>query len=117
MGFFSILLLLEALFKKSRGKEKKVIVWSRETLWKNLILTSLALIAYALIMEKVGYLLATFVFILFLFKTVEPQKWIVSILGAIVTVLLSYIIFNVWLQCQFPEGFIMEWVKNFWGTS
>ncbi len=112
MGFFSILLLLEALFKKSRWKEKKTIVWSKETLWKNLIFTSLALIAYALIMEKAGYLLTTFVFILFLFKTIEPQKWSLSILGAIITVFLSYIIFNVWLQCQFPDGIILEWVKK-----
>jgi putative tricarboxylic transport membrane protein len=112
MGLFSILLLLEAMFKKGRAKEEKVIVWSKETLWKNPILTSLALVAYALIMEKVGYLLTTFVFIVFLSKTIEPQKWSLSILEAIITVLLSYLIFNVWLQCQFPDGILLEWVKN-----
>lgn len=117
MGFFSIILLLETLIKKSQEKKEELVVWSKETLWKNIILTSLSLVAYALIMEKVGYLLTTLMFILFLFKAIEPQKWIVSILGAMVTVLLSYIIFTVWLQCQFPDGVVMEWVKNFLGTS
>lgn len=113
VGFFSILLLLETITKKDQDKETKIVVWSKETRWKDIILTFLALIVYAMMMEKAGYLLTTFVFILFLFKAIEPQTWSLSILGALITVLLSYIIFNVWLQCQFPEGIIFEWFKNF----
>ncbi|MEK6672899.1 MAG: tripartite tricarboxylate transporter TctB family protein [Nitrospirota bacterium] len=109
MGLFSVFLLLEATIGNNQKKEAKIAVWSAETRWKKIILTLLALVIYSIVLEKIGYLLSTFVLMLFLFKTIEPQKWSVAVLGAIITVLLSYLVFNVWLKTQFPVGELWEY--------
>jgi putative tricarboxylic transport membrane protein len=61
-----------------------------------------ALIAYGLAMDHLGFLASTFLLMLFLFKGIEPQKWWVAVLLALVTVGFSHLIFVVWLGCQFP---------------
>lgn len=104
MGLLSLSLLIEAIVGKKQKKESTEAVWSAETRWGKIILTLLALVIYSIVLEKIGYLLSTFVLMLFLFKAIEPQRWSISVLGSLITVLLSYIIFNVWLKSQFPVG-------------
>lgn len=113
LGCFSFLLLLEAGVKKSKGENEEKPVWARDTNWKNILLTIVALLIYAVILKKAGYILTTFFFMLFLLKAMGPLKWSTSILGAISVVLVSYAIFNIWLQCQLPEGIVLRWLMNF----
>jgi len=40
-----------------------------------------------------------------LFKFIESYGWFSSTLGALGTSLGTYLIFDLWLQCQFPKGF------------
>jgi len=70
---------------------------------KNLLLG--ALFAYAFLLEVLGFLLTTFFVLFFLFKAIEPQKWIISIGGSALASILSYIIFELWLRSQLPKGF------------
>jgi len=105
LGIFSILLILESMIKKGK-KEESVVIWVPEIRWKKILFSLSFLIIYALSLEKLGYLLSTFLFMLFLFKFIEPQKWSVAVFGSIVAVLLSYIVFGVLLQSQLPVGVI-----------
>jgi heme O synthase-like polyprenyltransferase len=63
-----------------------------------------ALFAYVLLMKPLGFILVTVLFIGFLLRAVEPQRWPVVIIGAIGTALGSFAIFNVWLKTQLPQG-------------
>jgi putative tricarboxylic transport membrane protein len=112
LGIFSLLLFFDSLLKPSDRAKEAQPFWTRETRWKNILLTLAALLVYALVVDKVGYLLATFAFILFLFRVIEPQRWPVAILGALVTALVSDAIFNFWLQTQLPDGVLFAWLKN-----
>ncbi len=61
-----------------------------------------ALIGYGLILDRLGFLASTSLLMLFLFKGIEPQRWGVAVLWTILTAGFSYLIFVVWLGCQFP---------------
>ena len=112
LGLFSLWLLSDAFLGRLTQRKDDRVVWGRETNWKSIIFVLVALIIYALVVDKAGYLLTTFAFILFLFRVIEPQKWTVAILGATITALLSYMIFNVWLQTQLPDGVLIARLKE-----
>ena len=72
--------------------------------WRNPIYLLIALIIYTLVITKLGYLLSTTLLLVFLFNVIERQKWKVVLFGAILSTLLSYLVFGVWLQVRFPRG-------------
>ena len=62
--------------------------------------------AYAFLLDKLGFPITTFFFTLILFKFCESYRWIPALLGALVASLGTYLIFGLWLQCQFPKGWL-----------
>lgn len=72
---------------------------------KKIFLGLCSLFIYALALQYLGFLLTTFLFMLFLLKFIEPEGWISSFIVASVTAISFYIIFYIWLQIQFPKGF------------
>ncbi len=67
-------------------------------------LTTTALIAFALLLEPLGFPLTTLAFMLFLLRMIEPQRWGFALTVSVVTVIVCVVVFQVWLQVQFPEG-------------
>jgi putative tricarboxylic transport membrane protein len=68
--------------------------------------TLLALIVYVFALEWLGYILATSILMLVLFKAVDPLTWPAAIGGSLSTSLLSYFVFKVWLQVSLPAGLL-----------
>ena len=69
--------------------------------------TLAALAAYAFSLEPAGYLLATFLFLLFLFRVVEPRRWRAALGGSFAATALTYALFYL-LRVRLPSGF---WVQ------
>jgi putative tricarboxylic transport membrane protein len=69
-------------------------------------LTLLILLVYILLLEPLGFLLATFFFLFCLFKFVEPRKWVTPLVLSLISVIVSHFVFSVWLRCQFPRGIL-----------
>jgi ABC-type polysaccharide/polyol phosphate export permease len=63
------------------------------------------LLAYTIILQLLGYLISTFLLMLFLFSIggKKRKKWVV-VVSAFVAAGISYIVFCIWLQCPFPKG-------------
>jgi putative tricarboxylic transport membrane protein len=99
-------LLLWSSVTKGMVNNDRIEVWGKDINWRKIILTLLSLFIYVFLLSKLGYLLATFLLLIFLFKIIEPQKWSVAILSSSLAVLVTYVIFNWWLQAQFPEGLL-----------
>ena len=101
----SAILLVESFIAMKRTPGTRLSLWS-EVHWKRIFLISLLLLAYALLLPKLGYLVATFFLTVLLLKSGEPMKWPVCLLIGLLTSGLTYWIFGVWLSVPFPRGFL-----------
>jgi putative tricarboxylic transport membrane protein len=104
MCALSALIFMEATrAKKSGAKWENPL---KGTLWVKPLIALVALIVYALLMDKLGFILATALLVGFLLRGIHPQKWSVVIGGAILTSLVTYLVFQVWLKTQLPAGIL-----------
>lgn len=102
LTIFSLILLGQAIKEKRVKGLSLSNVESRS--WKRIGLTVGALFAYPFFFEHLGYKISTFLLIAFLLKSIEPQKWWLTIVVALLSSLLSYLIFGVLLNIPFPTG-------------
>ena len=72
--------------------------------WAKIAVTMAALFVYAVVLERVGFVLSTFALLLFFFRGLERQRWSVALAGSIVTACVTYLVFKVWLHVQLPPG-------------
>ncbi len=62
-----------------------------------------ATLAYLLLLEKIGFVTITFLFLLLLFRS-EHKGWVVGTAFALAGAVSSYALFNLWLKTQLPAG-------------
>ena len=62
------------------------------------------LAVYILLIEVLGYLLDTFLFIVFLMKVVEREKWPLTLMVAVGTTAVLFITFQFLLQITLPSN-------------
>jgi hypothetical protein len=65
-----------------------------------------ALLAYIFLMEPLGFLISSFFLMFLLFKITAPGRFISPLVSSAAVVLLSYMIFFVWLKVSLPKGFL-----------
>ncbi len=75
--------------------------------WSKLVWVVAALLAYLFLLPMLGYFVVTFLFLVFLGKLLEPQRWMVILTISTLSVAISYAIFCYWLKCQFPVGYLL----------
>jgi len=97
---FATTIFLQALFDKSLKVER---IWAGVRFQK-LILSILVLTAYALLLETLGFIIDSFLLILFLTRYMGSQSWGKSFLCAGLSSILSYLLFETWLKAQLPRG-------------
>ncbi len=97
-------ILLRAL--KMKGKGERVSILGKEIRWKRILAVLAGLFLYAYAFTSLGFILTTSLLLLFLFKAIEPQKWSWAVLGAIISTLSAYGVFQLWLGSQLPKGFL-----------
>jgi putative tricarboxylic transport membrane protein len=104
LAVLSISILIKTILKpKEEGRPAEGASGKRKLVRVFLVFFSMA--AYAFLIDKLGFPITTFLFTLVLFKFIESYGWVSSTLGALGTSLGNYLIFDLWLQCQFPKGF------------
>jgi putative tricarboxylic transport membrane protein len=99
-----LVLMFSSISKGTEEEEVKVDEISLKGSWKKIFFTILALLGYIVLFEYLGFFFTTFFFLFFLFKFTESKKWLMPLVLSLFTVILSYLIFSVWLRCQFPRG-------------
>jgi putative tricarboxylic transport membrane protein len=63
-----------------------------------------ALFLYVAVFQVLGFIVSTFLLLVYLFKGLEPQNWRNAILLSGVTIAICYLVFGVFLELQFPPG-------------
>jgi hypothetical protein len=71
-------------------------------------------VAFAFLLEPLGFPLTTLVFMVFLLRAIEPQSWGLTLTLSIVTLALCVLVFQVWLQVQFPGGPVSVYALRKW---
>jgi len=85
--------------------KQEIHLW-RGLRWEKVVLILAILFSYALFLEKGGFLLCTFLLLMFLFQWVDRQRWYWVYGGSLGITLLCYMIFKIWLKIQLPIGFL-----------
>ena len=84
--------------------EKSPPLWMDKSRGRKMVLTVLALLGYAVIMNYLGFLMSTLVFLVFLLRVIEPQRWPVALLGSLAASTAFFCLFEFGLQSQLPKG-------------
>ncbi len=107
IGLLTGLLALIALFHSIREKTGPSAPSPKEPFrWWNLVVILAALVAYALTLTTLGFMINTFLFMMLLLKVIEPQTWKKAVMAALITAVTSDLFFNVLLGAQIPSGIL-----------
>jgi hypothetical protein len=60
--------------------------------------------AYTVLLDPLGYLLSTFLLVLFMLRWIDTQRWTVALGMAAITSVVSYVVFAIWLSIPLPRG-------------
>ena len=104
LAILASILLVSSLLKNRSETSNRVHLW-KGLKWQNNAIVVAALIAYCLALPHLGYLLSTFVLMIILFGLGKLKPW-VTILSSLLTVLLSYYLFDYLLQAPLPGGML-----------
>jgi putative tricarboxylic transport membrane protein len=103
LGIFSLILLARAL----AGREALSGAERIETQgWIRIAVTLMTLAGFALALERLGFLLTTFLLMISLLRAIEAQKWRKVVVVALATALISYAIFSLLLGVPLPAGLL-----------
>jgi hypothetical protein len=64
------------------------------------------LLAYALLLRKIGFALCTFGLVVFCIRVVARQGWFNSIITGLVVAIVFHVFFNLLLNAQLPNGIL-----------
>ena len=98
-----VILILSALFfieTFTMPEQEHKALW-RGVRWFRGAKLMAALFLYVAVFQGLGFILSTFLLLVFLFKGLEPQSWRNALLLSAVTIAICYLVF---LELQFPPG-------------
>ena len=106
LAALSVPIFIQGNKTQRSGDETKFSDQWTKVRWSKSVYVILATLVYALAFTHLGFLLSTALLLIFLFKAIDPEKWIVAIGSAILASFISFIIFALWLDVQLPRGIL-----------
>jgi hypothetical protein len=101
-----IIVILSALFflgTFAAPEQERTDLW-RGIRWLRGAKLAAALALYMAAFQPLGFILSTFLLLVYMFKGLEPQSWRNALLFSAATVAICYLVFGVFLELQFPPG-------------
>jgi len=102
----SLMQLVAAFLAEGKKDDRGIAFFPQKDTLKRLSVTLLILFMYGISLTYLGFLITTFFFIVALLKFLEPQKWTIVFIGAFLTSISSYTLFEILLKVQLPKGMI-----------
>ena len=105
-AFLGILAFILHFQSRRTSPANGTVLWTDRSKAMKVFLTIFALLAFAVVMEYLGFLLSTILFLGFLLRMVAPQRWSIVIGASLLVSIFSYSIFELWLKADLPKGFL-----------
>jgi len=86
--------------------EKAPPSWKVEIHFGNFLAVNLAMLSYAFLLERIGFVFVTFLFVALLMKLVGPQSWRKAIFAGAIASSAAYLLFEAFLKSQLPRSFL-----------
>jgi putative tricarboxylic transport membrane protein len=103
LGLFGLILAFNSILRRSDEKESFPETRPRKG-WTKGFLSLLVLFLYASLVNTLGFIISTSLLMFFLFKVLEPRKWLTLVAISVSASLLSYLLFGLWLRVSLPKG-------------
>jgi putative tricarboxylic transport membrane protein len=100
LGLMALISLLQTL-KESEGSASEI--WGGIQFGKLAILLG-TLFLYVFLLDRLGFLLGTFLLLLVLFRIVEPYSWKIVLFSSLLTTAATYFFFVILLESRLPRG-------------
>ena len=104
LGSLGLLLAVSHIGKRSGAKGGEGV--SLRQFWGKGACSLAVSFLYAFSLDLLGFIVATFLLFLSLFKIMGVRRWFTPILISFLAVSVSYLIFDVWLRIEFPRGIL-----------
>ena len=105
LAVFAAILFVSAWHRQATEKDSKPLFPGKHALL-GIALVLVGLAGYILLIEVFGYLVDTFLFIVFLMKVMEREKWRLTLMVAVSTTAALFIIFEFLLQIKLPSNML-----------
>ncbi len=102
MILLSLIVFLQSFSRESKESEQTSV---RIGNWR-ISLVTVCLVFYAFAFRRLGFFIATFLLLGFLFQLLERRSWFRTALTAAGVIFCVYVVFYMWLQVQLPRGFL-----------
>lgn len=100
LAIFSALILMQA----RKATREPIRFWSAGADRKAILLTSLFVLLYALLLERLGFLGTTILFFLLISRFVFGNRWTSTAFFALVASFATYLAFRILLHAPLPPG-------------
>jgi putative tricarboxylic transport membrane protein len=101
LGMLALLLFIQNIWlnKPKLAEEEK-----EKTNWRAILTVFASLFAYILLVNYLGFIITTILFVGILLKGIEKKGWFLATWVSLLLSFGSYIVFKVWLQSELPKG-------------
>jgi putative tricarboxylic transport membrane protein len=101
LTIFAAIVLWDTMRK--RRKAEIAADW-RNIRWRHILFTFFSLLAYANLIEALGFIVSTILVLTALFRSYESEKWLFTILKSVLTSTVVYVFFEKIFQLNLPQG-------------
>ncbi len=101
----AVSVLAYSFAQKGAAHVKLGAVWDGVN-WHRPLIISVLILGFILVLEKIGFILSSFLLIFILLKSVERFSWGKAILIPLLTMGCTYLLFDVFLKATLPKGFL-----------
>jgi len=100
LGLLSLLLVISSLGRREGGNEQP----PDAIRWGKIALILLSLVVYGIVLRTAGFVLSTFLLVVFFLRILERKQWHVALLWGVGMAAGTYAVFELWLQARLPVG-------------
>jgi putative tricarboxylic transport membrane protein len=105
MCIMAVVVLVQSFIQGDEVRAKLASLWEGVN-WRRPLIITLLVLGFILFLEKLGFILSSFLLLFILLKSVEKFSWSKAILIPVLTMGCTYLIFDFFLKATLPKGFL-----------